>query len=324
MSNQTSDHQTQRAGTIELVVAMLLSGTIGVFVIQSGASPFTVAFFRCVFGAVTLGLYCLVRGYFRNTGFTKRTLALAALGGVFIVFNWAFLFSSYSKTSISVATVVYHTQPFYVILLGTLVFKDKLTARKIGWIVVAFVGLVLVTDITSLHYRPGYLLGIGYALIAAVLYAGATIVAKKLKGIKPHLIAFVQVTLGIPLLLPFANLHEAASFGPGWAWLVGIGVIHTCVMYILMYSSYQKLPTPMIAVLSFIYPAMAIVVDVTVYGTRIQPLQIAGILLIVFASLANSLNWRFRFGRGRATAEVTEQPTPEAVAPALANQSVDR
>ncbi len=287
----------QKNGIIELTMAMVLSGTIGVFVFESGAQPFTVAFWRCVFGAVALGLYCWVRGFFSDTGFTRRTFLLAVAGGVFLVYNWAFLFSAYTKTSISLATVVYHTQPFYVVLLGAVVFKEKLTAVRLGWIAVAFVGVVLVTDIASVTVSGDYLIGIGQALLAALLYAFATIIAKRLRGIRPHLIALTQVTAGIVLLLPFVDFSGTGSIGTGWAWLAGIGVIHTCVMYILLYSSYQKLPTSLIAVLSFVYPAVAIVVDMSVYGTRIHPLQIAGIVLICGASLANSLGTAQRAGR---------------------------
>ncbi|MEV6243660.1 DMT family transporter [Lentzea sp. NPDC051838] len=295
MTIQAAD--LQKKGVVELTIAMVLSGTIGVFVFESGAQPFTVAFWRCVFGAVALGLYCWIRGFLSDTRFTRKTFLLALLGGVFLVYNWAFLFSAYSKTSISLATVVYHTQPFYVVLLGALVFKEKLTAVKLGWIAVAFVGVVLVTDITSVTISGNYLLGIGQALLAALLYAFATIIAKQLKGIRPHVIALTQVSAGVFLLLPFVDFSGTATIGTGWAWLVGIGVIHTCVMYILLYSSYQKLPTSLIAVLSFIYPAVAIVVDMSVYGTRIHPLQIVGIVLICGASLANSLGTSQRAGR---------------------------
>ncbi|MGW4208816.1 DMT family transporter [Lentzea sp. NPDC004789] len=295
MTSQAGD--LQKKGVVELTIAMVLSGTIGVFVFESGAQPFTVAFWRCVFGAIALGLHCWIRGFFRDTGFTRATFLLALAGGVFLVYNWAFLFSAYAKTSISLATVVYHTQPFYVVLLGALVFKEKLTAVKLGWIAVAFIGVVLVTDITSVTVSGDYLLGIGEALLAALLYAFATIIAKRLNGIRPHLIALTQVAAGIALLLPFVDFSGTASIGAGWAWLAGIGVIHTCVMYILLYASYQKLPTSLIAVLSFIYPAVAIVVDMTVYGTRIHPLQIAGIVLICGASLANSLGTAQRAGR---------------------------
>ncbi|MFF4753888.1 DMT family transporter [Streptomyces sp. NPDC002514] len=308
----TSETPPETRGALELTAAMLLSGTIGVFVVESGASPFNVVFFRCVFGTLFLGLYCLIRGFFKNHGFTPKKLGLAALGGVFIVFNWAFLFESYEKTSISVATVVYHTQPFFVVLLGALLFKDRITAHKAGWLFVAFFGLVLVSGISTSDFSSGstYLVGVGYALLAALFYGLSTIITKRVTGVKPHLVALVQVTLGIPLLLPFTQLGQSAHFGNGWAWLVGLGFIHTGVMYVLMYSAYQKLPTTKIAVLAFVYPAAAMVCDWAVYGHHVSWVQALGIPLIVAASLGISLGWRPRLrpAAAQAAADAPAQP----------------
>ncbi|OAH09267.1 DMT family transporter [Streptomyces jeddahensis] len=282
----------ENKGTAELTAAMVLSGTLGIFVVESGASPFNVVFFRVLFGALALGGYILVRGWLRGHGFTPRTLGLAALGGLFIVFNWVFLFQSYENTSISVATVVYHTQPFYVVLLGALLFRERLTKAKAGWILLAFAGLVLVSGI-----RPGdvtggdstYLLGVGQALLAALLYGLSTLVTKRITGVRPHLIALVQVLVGIPLLLPFADFGAMQGTGADWGWLVGLGLIHTGLMYVLMYSAYAKLPTAKIAVLAFSYPAVAMVADWAVYGHHIGLVQALGVPLIVLASLKVTL-----------------------------------
>ncbi|GAA4906186.1 DMT family transporter [Streptomyces coeruleoprunus] len=307
--------RNETRGTLELTLAMVLSGTLGVFVVESGASPFTVVLFRCLFGAAALGAYALARGYFTGHGFTPRKLGLAALGGVFIVFNWVFLFEAYEATSISFATVVYHTQPFYVVLLGALVLRERLTAAKLGWLAVAFAGLVLVAGV-----RPGdtgSLEGLGFALLAAVLYAVSTIVTKRVTGVRPHLVALVQVLVGVPLLLPFASFGELGGLGAGWAWLAGLGVIHTGLMYVLMYAAYQKLPTAKIAVLAFTYPAVAMVVDWAVYGHHIGLVQALGLPLIVLASLKVTLPAAPTApARAAATAPRTAAHGPAAASPA--------
>ncbi|MFI6339465.1 DMT family transporter [Streptomyces sp. NPDC050535] len=288
----TSKSTQESKGTAQLTAAMVLSGTLGVFVVESGASPFNVVFFRVLFGALALGGYALARGYFQHHGLTPRKLGLIALGGVFIVFNWVLLFQSYENTSISVATVVYHTQPFYVVLLGALLFRERLTAAKVGWIGVAFAGLVLVSGIRPADFTGGdtaYLLGIGQALLAAVLYGLATLVTKRVTGVRPHLIALVQVLLGIPLLLPLADFGAMRGTGAGWGWLAGLGLIHTGLMYVLLYSAYARLPTAKIAVLAFTYPAVAMVADWAVYGHHIGVVQALGVPLIVLASLRVTL-----------------------------------
>ncbi|MGC0330268.1 drug/metabolite transporter (DMT)-like permease [Streptomyces sp. SAI-170] len=282
---------SQTKGTAQLTAAMVLSGTLGVFVVESGASPFDVVFFRVLFGALALGGYVLARGWLRDHGFTPRTLGLAVLGGVFIVLNWVLLFQSYENTSISVATVVYHTQPFYVVLLGALLFRERLTAAKVGWTGLAFAGLILVSGVTPGDFTSGggYLLGIGQALLAALLYGLSTLVTKRISGVRPHLVALVQVLVGIPLLLPFADFGAMAGTGADWGWLVGLGVIHTGLMYVLMYAAYAQLPTSKIAVLAFVYPAVAMVADWAVYGHHIGLVQALGVPLIVTAGLKVTL-----------------------------------
>ncbi|GHI05762.1 multidrug DMT transporter permease [Streptomyces cellostaticus] len=281
----------QNKGTAQLTTAMMLSGTLGVFVVESGAPPFDVVFFRVLFGALALGGYVAARGWFRNHGFTRRTLGLAVLGGVFIVFNWVLLFQSYENTSISVATVVYHTQPFYVVLLGALLFRERLTAARVGWIALAFAGLILVSGVTPADFTGGgaYLTGIGQALLAALLYGLSTLVTKRITGVRPHLIALVQVLVGIPLLLPFADFGAMRGTGWDWGWLAGLGLLHTGVMYVLMYAAYAQLPTSKIAVLAFVYPAVAMVMDWAVYGHHIGLVQALGVPLIVTASLKVTL-----------------------------------
>ncbi|WP_031013382.1 DMT family transporter [Streptomyces sp. NRRL F-5727] len=304
--------RNETRGTLELTLAMVLSGTLGVFVVESGASPFEVVFFRCLFGAVALGLYSLARGFFTGHGFTARSFGLAVLAGVFIVFNWVFLFEAYAATSISLATVVYHTQPFFLVLLSALFLRERIPAGKLGWLAVAFAGLVLVSGV-----RPGdtaSLAGLGYALAAAVLYALATFVTKRITGVRPHLIALVQVTAGVPLLLPFTDLGAVSGLGAGWVWLAGLGLIHTGLMYVLMYAAYAKLPTPKIAVLAFTYPAVAMGVDWAVYGHHIGLLQALGVPLIVLASLRVTLG-KVTPARAAAPAPRTGARAPEAASP---------
>ncbi|ANP48753.1 drug/metabolite transporter (DMT)-like permease [Streptomyces griseochromogenes] len=300
----------EHKGTAQLTTAMMLSGTLGVFVVESGAPPFDVVFFRVLFGALALGGYVVARGWLRDHGFTPRTLALAVLGGVLIVFNWVLLFQSYENTSISVATVVYHTQPFYVVLLGALLFRERLTAARVGWIAVAFAGLILVSGVTPADFTGGgaYLTGIGQALLAALLYGLSTLVTKRITGVRPHLIALVQVLVGIPLLLPFADFGAMRGTGWDWGWLAGLGLLHTGVMYVLMYAAYAQLPTSKIAVLAFVYPAVAMVMDWAVYGHHIGPVQALGVPLIVTASLKVTL----ARPRAAAPAPRTAGPEPKA------------
>jgi len=59
-----------------------------------------------------------------------------------------------------------------------------------------------------------------------------------------------------------------------------------------MYSAYPRLTTPVIGVLAFIFPLVAILVDWIVYGNVIEPVQMIGMTLIMLGTLGVQLGWR--------------------------------
>ncbi len=185
-----------------------------------------------------------------------------------------------------------------MLIIGAVILREAIPRNKIIWVIVAFIGVMFVVDIdiSSLSFSPDYvaheyILGLGLALSASVLYAIATMITKQLKTIRPHLIALIQVSLGILLLAPFASFANLGSLQSiQWGYLIILGGVHTCFMYILMYSAFQKLPTPLIAVMSFIYPVVAIGVDYIFYSQSLSIGQLVGIALIMFGSFAVSQN----------------------------------
>ncbi|MFY4023560.1 DMT family transporter [Achromobacter xylosoxidans] len=289
---------SDRVGLAQMAAAMTLSGTLGVFVLESGQSAWNVVFFRCVFGALSLFLYCWARGLLKPGLFTARTLALALAAGAALVLNWVLLFSAYRLASISLATAVYNVQPFFLIGLGALFLGERPTRGKLAWSVIAFAGLLLVLKLTDHSGGDAYLSGLLLGLGAAALYGITAVIVKRLKGIPPQVLALVQVTLGAVMLLPMADFQALPAAPLQWGYLVALGLVHTCLMYILMYSAIQKLPTTSTAALSFIYPAVAILLDLVVYGHRMDATQVLGVAMIFLAAAGVSLNWQWRLRGG--------------------------
>ncbi|AIY40878.1 Permease of the drug/metabolite transporter (DMT) superfamily [Collimonas arenae] len=280
------------SGTVEMTAAMVISGTIGWFVIVSGQAVLDVVFWRCVFGALTLLVVCAALGLLRGV-LDLRLLGLAALGGVAIVLNWLLLFVSYSRASISISTAVYNTQPFMLVALGAVFFSERLTIAKLTWLLIAFAGMLLIVLAKPDAASSGsnYFAGILMALGAAFFYAIAAIIIKKLAGTPPHLIALIQVCVGIVMLAPFAHLSTLPGDIRSWSILVTVGVVHTGLMYILLYGAIQKLPTHLVGSLSFIYPIVAILVDYLAFGHRLQLTQLLGAAAILVAAAGMNLGW---------------------------------
>ncbi|MEI2299947.1 DMT family transporter [Ensifer sp. MJa1] len=285
-----------RRGSIEMTAAMLISGTIGWFVLMSGQPVTSVVFWRCVFGAATLVGIAWFLGLLDRRHFSRRMLLLSVAGGIAIVVNWLLLFAAYSHASISIATMVYNTQPFMLLGLGALFLGEKITAMKIFWLSVSFAGMLAIVAAKPGHgsATESYLIGIALSIGAAFFYAIAAIATKLLKGTPPHLIALIQVITGTLMLAPLALTAPAPSGAAQWSILVAVGVIHTGLMYVLLYGAIQRLPTHMTGALSFVYPIAAVVVDRLAFGHQLQPIQILGSVAILIAAAGMNLGWKLR------------------------------
>ncbi|BDB22835.1 DMT family transporter [Cupriavidus sp. P-10] len=287
--------QSLPGGAWRMVAAMVLSGTIGWFVVTSGQPPLDVVFFRCIFGgAALLGTLTLQRGWVRMS---RAQLGWLALGGVTLVLNWLALFSAYAHSGIAIATVVYHTQPFFLLLLTSAMQREPFPFARLPWLVLAFAGVMLITGLEHGTTGTAMLAGIGLALMGALLYAVTTMATRRLQAIPPGQIAGLQMVLGVLMLAPLA--HPAiGTYGTGtWAALLALGLVHTGIMYTLLYGAFQRLSVVSIATLSFVYPLVAIVIDVMVFGVVLGPLQVAGMLLVLLGVVANQLGWSLPWRR---------------------------
>ncbi|MGP3591728.1 DMT family transporter [Vagococcus sp. WN89Y] len=276
-----------QSGVWQMSLAMLISGSIGVFVLLSGLPVIDVVFWRCVIGAGTL---LVVIRYTRQPlgGIARKRLLLAIAGGVALVLNWLLLFAAYSRLSIGLATVVYNTQPFMLVLMSMLL-GESVSRMKWGWLLLSFSGIVLLL-LSDIKASSAGITGIAMALGAAFFYALTALIARRLTSLTPLHIAFIQVLTGVVMLLPLAHLPAFDTAFP-WGMLLTLGIVHTGIMYQLLYSALQKLPTPVIGSLSFIYPLVAVVLDALLFGHTLSPLQMMGGIVILLAAAGNNLGW---------------------------------
>lgn len=285
--------KAQTRGTLEMISAMLISGTVGWFVVMSGQSPEAVVFWRCVFCAMAMLVACLVLGVLRRSVISLRQFMLVCLGGLALILNWVLLFSAYKHSSIAVATVVYHVQPFMLVGLGVVFFAERLSAAKVCWLLLAFAGLMLIVSAKGNGQATGadYVLGVCLALASAFFYAVAAAITKRLKDLPAHLIVLIQMVVGALVLAPFVDVGTVDTVEGAWTYLIIIGVVHTGLMSTLLYSAIQKIPTALVGALSFIYPIVAILVDWVAFAHPLSVLQVIGASAILLAAAGMNFGW---------------------------------
>lgn len=293
----TMNSNSGNSGKLQMLVAMTLSGTIGLFVLASGQPAMTVVLLRCLIGGISLLALLYWQGGWQSLN--ARQVKWLTLGAAALIINWLCLFSAYRLSSISIATVVYHVQPFFLLILLAMTHRDGQIWRKLPFLLLAFAGVVFSSGLDIRHdflrsadgHVSQALAGAGLALLAALLYAFATLATRKLQGIAPAQIAGLQLLTGAVVLAPMADLSNWSWHWQSWGSLLLLGFVHTGLMYKLMYDAFQKLPAASIATLSFIYPLVALLVDVLFFATALSNWQLLGMFMILLAVLGNQRGW---------------------------------
>lgn len=278
----------QRRGTWLMVGGGLLLGTLGVFVEEAGQHPLSTVWFRCAFGALALLLWGAARGRLGELRLQGRAWAAALGAGVLMIVNWALFFAAIPRTSIGVATVVFHVQPLWVLALGAWWLREKVSGRQAAAAGVALLGLALATGLfdegaAAAAWGPTYLLGLAMCLGGSLSYACVTLIAKAAPGVSSFALAWWQCLVGTLLLVWWPFVHGWPLAAAAWGWLAGLGVLHTGLAYVVLYAGMARLPTSRIALLQFVYPGAAVLVDWLVYGRALSGWQLAGVVVMGLA-----------------------------------------
>jgi drug/metabolite transporter (DMT)-like permease len=285
LSQSTEQAASERQGTWLMVAGGALLGTIGVFVQEAGQHPLLTVWFRCAFGALALLLWSTSTGKLNDLRLSGKSLLVACATGCLMLLNWTMFFAAIPRTSIAVATVVFHIQPIWVILFSAIFLREPVSRSQ--WIAtpVALLGLALTTGLlddmdSAQPANSEYNLGLLLCMGGSLSYAAVTLLAKSKQVVSPFTLSFWQCAVGTVVLAwaPFVlGWPQQAS---SWAWLAGLGVIHTGLAYVILFAGMARLALGKIAVLQFVYPLAAVLFDWGIYGTRLSLLQIAGVVLM--------------------------------------------
>ena len=286
--SQSLQASAKHCGTWLMTAGGLLLGTIGVFVEEAGQSPLMTVWFRCAFGAAALLMWAAATGQSAQLRLRGHGWSAALTTGCLMVLNWALFFGAIARTSIGVATVVFHIQPLLVMALGAWWLGERVTGVQWAAGLLALVGLALSTGLLdnlqpTRNVSDQYVLGLLMCLGGSLSYAAVTLIAKSIRSISPFALAWWQCVVGTVLLGGWPIVHGWPPMSAAWAWLAGLGVIHTGLAYVLLYAGMARLSAGRLATLQFVYPATAVLVDWAVYGRTLSAVQLLGVGLMAVA-----------------------------------------
>ncbi len=286
---------------LSLITAMLIFGTIGIFVRYIPLPSAVIAMTRGFIGVLFLLLLSLLWKKPLSMTDIRKNLPLLLISGTAIGLNWVLLFEAYRYTTVATATLCYYLAPIFVILLSPLVLRERLTVKKILCALCAIVGMIFISGVTDgsvggVGDLRGVFLGVG----AAVLYASIVLMNRKITGIGAFDKTIVQLGASAIVLLVYnllgGGLWEIRAAVTANAMtpvlLLILGIVHTGIAYTLYFGSLSAesgMSSQTAAVLSYIDPASAILLSALFLREPMTISGIIGTILILGAALVSEL-----------------------------------
>lgn len=282
-----------KKATWMLVTAMLIFGTLGLFVRNVPVSSGELALYRAILATGMIGMFLLITRQPVPFAAIKKEVPLLLLSGAAMGFNWILLFEAYRYTTVSAATLSYYFAPVIVTVISPFLFREKLSLRQMICFVMSTVGIVMITATGDLSAGSNNLVGIAFGLGAAVLYATVILLNKFIRGVAGLHRTFLQFLAAIAVLIPYVAFSGAFSLGAldgmGWLNLLILGLVHTGVAYCLYFPALKDLPGQRAAILSYLDPLVAVLLSVTVLGEGMTTWQAVGGVLILGFTLWDAL-----------------------------------
>ena len=272
-----------------ILLAGTLWGVIGLFnrsLTAGGFSSFSIVLVRNLGSLIVLGLVFLV---FDRSIFCINPKHLPYFLGTGIVSILLFTlcyFSCQQICSLATAAILLYTAPTFVVILSAILWKDKITKRKIIALIVTFLGCTFVTGVWSGDFTVtlvGFLLGVG----SGFFYGLYSIFARSaLEHYKPLTVTFYTfVFAGISSLLVVRPAELAAGFSqPKMLVLIlGLIVVSTVLPYILYTKGLAAIESGKASILASIEPVVAAIVGIAAFGEPMNIMVLLGLTCILIS-----------------------------------------
>jgi chloramphenicol-sensitive protein RarD len=207
----------------------------------------------------------------------RRTLLVLAGAAVLISGNWLVFVYGVNSGHVVETSLGYFINPLVSVLLGVVVFSERL--RPLQWTAVG-IAAVAVTVLTVDYGRPPWI-----ALSLAFTF-GLYGVMKKLVRVEAAPGLFLETLLVVlPALVVLGVLHGQGegSFGDLGALhsvLLVLSGVATAVPLLLFAAAARRIPLSTVGLLQYLTPCMHLTIGVFVYGEPMPPVRLVGFALV--------------------------------------------
>jgi len=250
---------------------------------NSGYSPVFLTLVRSALGGALVFAWCWWRGIrlFERDG----TLWAGMLAGLLFAIEFLLIFVGLDYTSVARSTLLVNTMPFWVLVGGHFMLGERITAKKIVGLLLAFGGLVLIFSDKLSQPGPDAFIGDLMSLGAGLAWAATNVVIKGTRlaraGAEKLLLYQLAVAAVVALLvLPFGGppIRDGNAVAT-WA-MIFQAVYVVAITYVLWFWLLRHYPASGLASFTFLTPAFGVLFAGLILGEPLGATIFIALVLI--------------------------------------------
>lgn len=291
MSSDTS--QPRVNPLLAIVAGAFLISFAPVFVKLIGTErlgPTAIAFWRTLFGAITLFTLTLIRG--RSFGLPKRLYKFAVVTGFLFFIDLFVWHRSIIFAGAGMSTILGNTQVFGSAMLSWLFFKERLTWRFFLAAFSAMLGVIMLVGVFAreIAFSSNYDAGIVFGLLTGLAYAGYIVTLKgaSFKVKMPDVVAYMAwSSMFSALFLGISSVIESAPAMPPdaatWLYLIALGVMVQAVAWWSIASGLAYVDASRAGLVLLLQPTLAMVWGILFFAEQFTITQLVGAVITLGA-----------------------------------------
>jgi chloramphenicol-sensitive protein RarD len=264
-------------------------------------APVTVLAHRILWSFVFLAALITARAGWNDvrTLLSKpRILRMLAASTLLLASNWGFFIYAVSTGRVLEASLGYFIVPLMSVAMGVLVLKERLRTGQISGLVVAVVGVVVLT------VARGTLPWL--ALVMAFSWGGYALI-RKIAAVGPLIGATVETAMLVPIALIYIITGAQQSFSGGPAhdyFLLMLGGVVTAIPLLAFAAAALHLRLTTLGFLQYLAPIGQFLLAVFAYGEKFDALNIAGFTMIWIALVIYTIDSARAYAAAPIVAEI--------------------
>lgn len=285
------ENRKANLGPLLIIIAACFWGSMGIFVRHLETYGFTAIQIVSIRLTLATVLFSIIQIFIDRSGFkiALRNIPLfLGLGLGSILFFTICYFSAITIMPLSTAAILLYTSPIWIMLMSAIFFHEKLNAKKLIALALAFAGCVLVSGISGNGITViGLLLGLGSGLGYGLYSILGTVALRRYSPYTVTTYTFIFAGIGSWFINSPAEMISKFQASDNLPLLLSFCLLTTLITAVIPFLTYtlglKKVEASKAGIIATLEPVVATIIGIVCFGEGLSILSASGILLVLSA-----------------------------------------